>query len=378
MITRVFEITQIDDKAKEELREAAKALRNGGLVAFPTETVYGLGADALNPEAVRSIYLAKGRPSDNPIIVHIADLSALESLVPAISPEVKILAERFWPGPLTMVLPKLPQVPHVTTGGLPTVAVRMPDNPIALELIRQCGCPIAAPSANISGRPSPTKGDHVVQDLMGKADIIIKSHDCKVGIESTVLDLTGPVPTILRPGILTPEQLGQALGKEVIIDPGVMAQSTIDPRPDSGSSMAAQIDDNGNVSGNSNTNSNNSISNNGNNNNLNTPPKSPGMKYTHYAPKAEMVILRGARADVEREMEKIREEKERAGRKVGVLLFEEKDFEKAAHDFFAILRDLDDRNVDLILAGALNDKDSIGLAVMNRMLKAAGYKVIDV
>ena len=150
----------------------------------------------------------------------------------------------------------------------------------------------------------PHKGRSWVQDLMGKADIIIKSHDCKVGIESTVLDLTGPVPTILRPGILTPEQLGQALGKEVIIDPGVMAQSTIDPRPDSGSSMAAQIDDNGNVSGNSNTNSNNSISNNGNNNNLNTPPKSPGMKYTHYAPKAEMVILRGARADVERKWKK--------------------------------------------------------------------------
>lgn len=367
MNTRVFEITEIDDRAKEELKEAAKVLRNGGLVAFPTETVYGLGADALNPDAVQAIYLAKGRPSDNPIIVHIADLSTLEMLVPAISTDVKILAERFWPGPLTMVLQKVPQVPDVTTGGLPTVAVRMPDNSIALELIRQCGCPIAAPSANISGRPSPTRGDHVVQDLMGKADIIIKSFDCRVGIESTVLDLTGPVPTVLRPGILTPEQLGQALGKEVVIDPGVLAQSKVDPGPDS------RINNDSCINRNSNSNSNSN-----NNNDDGAPPKSPGMKYTHYAPKAEMVILRGARADVEREMEKIRAEREQAGGKVGVVLFGEKAFERAAHDFFAMLRDLDDQGVDLILAGALNDEDSIGLAVMNRMLKAAGYKVIDI
>lgn len=350
--TKVFEITDMDNKAKEELREAAKVLRDGGLVAFPTETVYGLGANALNPDAVRAIFLAKGRPSDNPLIVHIAELSTLEVLIPAIPAEAKMLAEKFWPGPLTMVLEKLPQVPDVTTGGLPTVAIRMPDNPIALELIRQCGCPVAAPSANISGRPSPTKGEHVVQDLMGKADIIIKSCDCKVGIESTVLDLTGPVPTILRPGILTPEQLGQTLGKDVVIHPGILDQSTTHAGPNSGTTAGTDT-------------------------HL-IPPKSPGMKYTHYAPKAEMVILRGAREDVEREIERIRTEREQAGSKVGLLLFEEKDFEKAAHDFFAMLRDLDDQNVDLILAGALNEKDSIGLAVMNRMLKASGYKVIDV
>ncbi len=345
MKTKVVEIMEIDHKAEEELKEAAGVLQKGGLVAFPTETVYGLGADALNGDAVKKIYLAKGRPSDNPIIAHIADVSILESLTPAKLQDVEILAENFWPGPLTVVLPKRPQVPDATTGGLSTVAVRMPDNPIALELIRQSGRPIAAPSANISGRPSPTKGDHVVQDLMGRVDVIIKSGDCRVGIESTVLDMTGPVPVILRPGILTPEQLSGVLQKEVVFDPGILSRFENEQGPDGGEPPG---------------------------------PKSPGMKYTHYAPKAEMLILRGEPAEVKREIERLRSEKEQAGVRVGTVLFEDKAFEKAAHDFFSMLRELDDQGVDLILAGALNDRDSLGLAVMNRMLKAAGHKVIDV
>ena len=341
--TKIFNTVDLSTpEAKEGLTFAAGVLRAGGLAAFPTETVYGLGADALNGEAVASIYAAKGRPSDNPLICHIGDVSDMKKLAVSVPEDAILLAEKFWPGPLTMVLPKLPEVPDVTTGGLSTVAIRMPDDPVALELIRQAGCPVAAPSANLSGCPSPTKGEHVVRDLSGRVDAILIGRDCRVGIESTVLDLTGGVPAVLRPGILTPQDIEAVLGKEVIYDPAIL------PPP------AGQTPDG------------------------NLVPRAPGMKYTHYAPKAEMVILEGPHDKVEKEIGKQKAAAEAEGRKVGVLLFGEEAFSEAAHDFFAKLRDMDDEGVDLILAGALSYGDGVGFAVMNRMLKSAGYHVISV
>ncbi len=345
MITKIFKINDKDEFAGDEIKEAADILKNGGLVAFPTETVYGLGADALNSEAVKKIYLAKGRPSDNPIIVHISDMGSLDMLTPEKSRDIEILASRFWPGPLTLVLPKKPQVPHITTGGLDTVAVRMPDNLVALWLIRESGCVIAAPSANISGHPSPTSGAHVIHDLSGRVDAIIVGEDCKVGIESTVLDMTDNTPVILRPGVITPDQLSEALGKDVVFDPAVLEQS------DYKCIHPAEAD---------------------------FAPRSPGMKYTHYAPRAEMLILEGTPDDVGREMHRIKREREESGNKVGLIELGGKSYEEAARDFFASLRRLDEERVDLILAGALSSKDPIGLALMNRMLKAAGYKVLHV
>lgn len=358
MDTKIYSIYELNEKTLSEIDEAAAIIRNGGLVAFPTETVYGLGANALNPEAVASIYRAKGRPSDNPLIVHVAGADDCRELTPLLSPAVTRLIDRFWPGPLTLVVPKTNKVPDITTGDLKTVAIRMPDNPVALELIRRSGCPIAAPSANISGRPSPTRGEHVVHDMDGRIDAIIKSSDCRVGIESTVLDMTGDVPAILRPGILTPEEIGAVLGVKVIFDPAIIPNR--EQIKASGSDKAADIQ--------------------------NTPampdeiliPKAPGMKYTHYAPKAEMIIVRGAFDKVLDKIDAIKTQQEAESRKVGVVMFREDAFIEAAHDFFAELRVQDDKGVDLILAGALDDNNSVGFAVMNRMLKSAGYNIIDV
>ena len=204
------EANEIVDKALGKIDEAAQIILDGGLVAFPTETVYGLGANALDPEAVAKIFSAKGRPSDNPLIVHIARASNIG--IDSSTDTRNRTHYRYWPGPLTIVLPKKASVPDITTGGLNTVAIRMPDNPIALELIKRAGCPIAAPSANISGRPSPTKGEHVVKDMDGKIDAILIGDDCRIGIESTVLDLTGDIPTILRPGFITPEDIEAVIG----------------------------------------------------------------------------------------------------------------------------------------------------------------------
>jgi L-threonylcarbamoyladenylate synthase len=351
MHTKIFEINELNQEALAQISEAAAILRRGGLVAFPTETVYGLGADALSAEAVAGIYRAKGRPSDNPLIVHVSSVSQCEALSPLQSSTFYKLTERFWPGPLTLVLPKSNQVPDITTGGLSTIALRMPDDPVALELIGQAGCPVAAPSANLSGRPSPTKGEHVVQDMDGRVDVIIKSGDCRVGIESTVLDLTEEIPTILRPGILTVEDLEAVIGTKVILDPAIL----LDHAGLREESIEGSTDDN-----------------------LAYSPKAPGMKYTHYAPKAEMLILRGPKERVQSAMETIKLERSRLGQKVGIAVFQEKSLVESAHDFFANLRELDGQSVDLILAVALNEKDSIGFAVMNRMLKAASYNVIDV
>ncbi len=331
MNTKIFEST------KENIEAAALIIREGGLVAFPTETVYGLGADALNPEAVARIYEAKGRPSDNPMIVHISRASEIGQLTPFITQDMIKLIDHFWPGPLTLVVKKKDNVPLRTTGGLETVAVRMPDHPVALELIRLSGVPIAAPSANLSGKPSPTKADHVKDDLMGKVDAILMGSDCRVGIESTVLDLTGEMPMILRPGIITADNIEAVLEKPVHLDPSLKGL----PEEE----LVA---------------------------------KSPGMKYKHYAPKAQMLVVEGSRDKVKTEIERLRIANEKIGNKVGVILFEEKAFVEAAHNFFAQLRDLDAQDVDLILAGALSDTDGVGFAVMNRMFKSAGYNIVRV
>lgn len=332
--------TRILSTTENDIAEAAGIIQQGGLVAFPTETVYGLGADALNAEAVAKVYEAKGRPSDNPMIVHIARASDIGQLTPMLSEDIVNLIDNFWPGPLTMVLKKKAGVPDRTTGGLDTVAVRMPDSEAALELIREADCPIAAPSANISGRPSPTRAGDVIADMNGRIDAVIQGDDCRVGIESTVLDMTGDTPVILRPGIITAEDIEAVLKKEVKYDEALLK----DKQGEDGDIR----------------------------------PKAPGMKYKHYAPKADMVVIEGQRDKVKAEIERLKVLNERLGSKVGVILFEEKAFVEAAHDFFAKLRDLDNEEVDLILAGALSDFDGVGFAVMNRMLKSAGYNIIKV
>lgn len=341
MFTRIFGTTT------EEIKQAAKIIKEGGLVAFPTETVYGLGADALNSEAVGKVYAAKGRPSDNPMIVHISSKDDLSKLTPELTADMKKLMDAFWPGPLTMVVPAKDIIPKVTTGGLATVGIRMPSNPTAAELIRLSGVPIAAPSANLSGKPSPTSYKHAADDLDGRIDGIIAGGDCEAGIESTVVDMTEEIPSVLRPGIITAEQLSQALGKKVSIDPALFE------RPD--------IFNNGGL--------------------LETgadfKPKSPGMKYKHYAPKAEMIIYQGAPEKVKLAMTEEKVKRNSFGQKVEIIVFDDEHPEEAAHDFFARLRACDKAGVDVILAAALRE-DGIGFAVMNRMFKSAGYNIKEV
>jgi len=329
----------------EDIISAADIIKEGGLVAFPTETVYGLGADALNPDAVGKVYAAKGRPSDNPMIVHIAEKDELSKLTNRVTEDIKILEEIFWPGPLTIVVPALPIVPRVTTGGLDTVAVRMPSDEVARELIRQSECPIAAPSANLSGKPSPTTSKHVIDDLEGRIDAIIMGNNCQVGIESTVIDMTGDVPTILRPGLITKEMVEAALSKEVKFDPALLARPEIDEK----GNMKASSD---------------------------FKPKSPGMKYKHYAPKAEMIIFRGDKDKVADMMIEYRENALKSGQKVEVIIFDDEHPEEAAKMLFYRLRECDKLNVDLILAEALPE-EGVGFSVMNRMFKSAGYHIID-
>lgn len=359
---------RLDGSNDEHLREAGRIIADGGLVAFPTETVFGLGANALDEDAVARVYEAKGRPSDNPMIVHISRASDIGQLTRFLNPTIVNLIETFWPGPLTLVVKKREIVPYRTTGGLETVAVRMPDSPIARAIINYADVPIAAPSANISGRPSPTRTEDVIADLDGKVDAIVDGPDCRVGIESTVLDVTGEVPTVLRPGIITPEQIEAAIGKKVALHPSLLE------RPDGGGEDPHEAAESLTRYGEANPDEEDG-------------PKitsgdfvarSPGMKYKHYAPKADMLIIEGERGDVQKEIERLKALNEGLGNKVGVLLFEEQAFIEAAHDFFAKLRDLDREGVDLILAGALSDRNSVGFAVMNRMLKSAGYNIVKV
>ncbi len=332
--------TKILTTEKNDIETAARIIRRGGLVAFPTETVYGLGANALDEDAVAKVYEAKGRPGDNPMIVHISRASDIGQLTRMLSPEIVALIENFWPGPLTLVVKKKESVPDRTTGGLDTVAVRMPDSKAALELINFSGCPIAAPSANLSGSPSPTRADDVISDMDGRIDAVIIGEDCRVGIESTVVDMTGEVPVILRPGVITADNIEAAIGKKVVYDSALEAETS------EGDEDFA--------------------------------PKSPGMKYKHYAPKAQMIVVEGSHENVKAEIERLKGLNESLGNNVGVILFEEKAFIEAAHDFFANLRDLDKEGVDLILAGAMSETDGVGFAVMNRMFKSAGYNIVRV
>jgi len=329
--------TKIFTDTEGDIIDAARIIADGGLVAFPTETVYGLGADALNAEAVGKIYAAKGRPSDNPMIVHIAEESDLSKLTESVTPDMEALMDVFWPGPLTMIVKRRPEVPNVTTGGLDTVGVRMPANEIALKLIEKSGCPIAAPSANLSGKPSPTTWQHVVEDLEGRVDGIIQGDDCEFGIESTVVDMTGDVPMILRPGVITSRDIEAILRKLVLLDP------TLNKRPDE-------------IEG-------------------DFKPKAPGMKYKHYAPKANMTIYEGEDKEaVFAAINMDKAEREALGEKVVVINYDSEHPERAAKHFFAELRAADQHGADAILAAAIEEK-GIGFSVMNRMLKSAGYNI---
>ncbi len=333
---------------KSAIKTAAQIIKSGGLVAFPTETVYGLGANALDGAAAKKIYEAKGRPSDNPMIVHIADIKALALIAAEAPPAARKLADVFWPGPLTLVLKKKKVVPKETTGGLDTVAVRMPDHPVALALIREAGVPIAAPSANLSGKPSPTKAAHVIEDFSGKIDCIIDGGSSRIGLESTVLDLTSEIPTILRPGFVTPEDIKDVLGS-VGVHPGA---------------LGAVGEQNA---------------------------KSPGMKYRHYAPKAKMVLFEGAKDKV---LARIAQEAAaNKGKRLGVLLFdnvpeipkENKILVGAGASggvetqcrIYDALREFDARGAELILTQGIAP-EGFGLAVMNRLRRASGYNIVKV
>lgn len=349
METKVY---KIDRNAIDmvKIKEAADILQTGGLVAFPTETVYGLGADAMSPEASRKIYAAKGRPSDNPLIVHIAKWEDLSIIASDIPKRAKKLSDAFWPGPLTMILNKKEQVPKETTGGLDTVAVRMPKDEIALKLIVKSGCLIAAPSANTSGRPSPTLAEHVLQDLNGRIPLILDGGEVGIGIESTIVDLTEEIPVILRPGRITKEMLEQVIG-EVGIDPGLLSEDS------------------------------------------KVKPKAPGMKYRHYAPKANLVLVEGEEESVIAKINALTRELQKQEKKVGIIGTDEtvshyvgdvvisigarEDEEAIARHLYRILRDFDELGVEMIYSESFSSQ-GIGQAIMNRLLKAAAHQVLEV
>lgn len=331
---------------------AAQVLRKGGLVAFPTETVYGLGANALDARAVQAIFTAKGRPADNPLIVHVAGVRQVRSLVRVFPQEARQLAREFWPGPLTLILPRKKVVPDVVTAGLETVAVRIPCHPVALALLKKAAIPVAAPSANRSGRPSPTTGLHVLKDLAGRVDVVLDGGQCAVGVESTVLDLTTVPPLILRPGGVTREQLEKVLGT-VEIDPAQKSASA----PDA--------------------------------------PRSPGMKYTHYTPKAQVYLAEGSLEEMVAVINSAARQWHDMGKTVAVLATGEterhyrgkeyiqhveilgtrQDLSTIAGSLFHALRSCDRYHADIILAETFPDT-GLGAAIMNRLSKAAGYKVI--
>lgn len=344
-------------KLKSLLKQPSDCLRAGGLVAFPTETVYGLGADALNPSAAGRIYTAKGRPSDNPLIVHIAKAEDMENLAYT-NNLAHILAQAFWPGPLTVILPKKQIVPDETTGGLDTVAIRMPAHPAALELIRQSGVYVAAPSANVSGRPSPTKASHVVEDMDGRIEYIVDGGPVGIGIESTIIDLSVKTPVILRPGFITKKMLEEMIG-EVKLDAAL-------EKPMDGIS-----------------------------------PKAPGMKYTHYAPRGELTLVETERMDfddlsrqaVTDKICALAKEKRQKGCLVGIMAAEEtlgcyegkadilvcvgdrKEKNTIAAGLYAALREFDAAGADYIYAESFRG-EGLSYAIMNRLLKASGQRVI--
>ncbi|EEL85150.1 threonylcarbamoyl-AMP synthase [Bacillus cereus] len=344
MHTNMWVVDNVVERKKyyPQLKEAARLLRENEAVAFPTETVYGLGANAMDDEAIAKIFAAKGRPSDNPLIVHIGTKSQLDGIVREIPPVAEKLMEHFWPGPLTIILPRKEGISERVTAGLNTVGVRMPDHPVALALIEEANVPVAAPSANRSGRPSPTLASHVYEDLNGKIAGIVDGGATGVGVESTVIDCTSEVPTILRPGGITKEQLEAVIGN-VSLDPALKDEKE--------------------------------------------KPKSPGMKYTHYAPKAPLSIVEGSREFIQR----IVDEKKKEGFKVGVLTTEEyqhvysadvvlscgmrNDLASVATKLYDVLRTFDASEVDVIFSESFPN-EGIGNAIMNRLTKAAGHHII--
>lgn len=342
-------ISKIDsnDIDKNELKKHSELLKNGETVIFPTETVYGLGANALDENAVKKIYEAKGRPSDNPLIVHIHNKDLIYDLSKDIDDKAKKVIDKFWPGPLTVILKKNDKVPKTTTGGLDTVAIRMPKNDIALELLRECNLPIAAPSANISGKPSPTNGKHVVDSMNGRVAGIIIGDDCDYGLESTVVDFTEEIPMILRPGSITKKDLENVIGK-VEIDPSLL------------------------------------------NHEDNKKAKAPGMKYKHYSPDAEVFIVSGKNDDVIEKINSLIDENDKNGLKSGVICLEKnkkkykgkvislgENFKEVGRNLFNSLITMDNEKINVVYSEEFLD-DEVGMAIMNRLLKSSGYKVIRV
>ena len=344
MKTRILKINLKNPQTRQIL-QAARIIKSGKLVAFPTETVYGLGANALDKNAVKKIFEAKGRPSDNPLIIHISDIADLGMLADDIPGIAYELAERFWPGPLTLVLKKSKIVPKIATGGLDTVAVRMPKNKIALSLIREAGVPIAAPSANVAGKPSPTLAQHVSDDLSGRISMIIDGGRTKIGIESTVLDLSRKTPMLLRPGGVTVEQLQKIIGK-IAIHPIVKGKKT------------------------------------------KSIHRSPGMKYRHYSPNAKIILIEGAKNKVNSKILQLLDSYKKQGSRVGILAVEKlkhksdmtrfvgKNPDTIAANLFRAFREFDENKIDIVLAQGISHR-GLGLGIMNRLGKAA-YKRVKV
>lgn len=338
------EVVKINSTEKiEDINKAGEILRNGGLVAIPTETVYGLGANAFDEEAVKSVFVAKGRPSDNPLIVHISEFEEIYTLVESVPESAKKLAEKYWPGPMTIILKKSDKIPSVVSGGLDTVAIRLPSHEIARAIIKASGVPIAAPSANLSGSPSPTNAKCVFDDMNGRIPMIVDGGECEVGVESTVLTLIGDKPRLLRPGGITPEQLREILG-EIEIDNAVLHE----------------IEQGAKVS-------------------------SPGMKYKHYAPKTKVIIVKGNQKEY---FEFLKNQ----GKNAGGLCFEEDaqfmpckfitygkcdNSLSQSNRLFNALREADKLGVDVVYARYPNE-NGVGLAVLNRLLRSAAFEVIEV
>lgn len=333
------------------IAEAGEAIKAGKLVVFPTETVYGLGANACDGDAVEKIFAAKGRPQDNPLIAHIADFENISEIALEVPQAARKLAEKFWPGPMTLIMKKKSVISDITSAGLESIGIRMPSNAIARELIKASGVPIAAPSANISGRPSPTDIERCVEDMNGKADYIIGGEQCTFGLESTVIDCTTNPICILRPGAITLEMIKE-VDSNAYIDPAIMKKPEKDLKP-----------------------------------------KAPGMKYKHYAPKADVKIIEG---DLQKTIEKINEMVQNYisdGKIVGVMATDEtmkfynnvkvislgsrKDMYSIGKNLFETLRSFDDNNVDIIISEAFQEK-GFGVAIMNRLNKSAGFDIIRV
>lgn len=346
----IYAVIKGDNADEEQIRQAGDILKAGGLVAFPTETVYGLGGDALNPDSSKKIYAAKGRPSDNPLIVHICRWEDIYRIAEPVTEEAKRLAEAFWPGPLTMILQKKDTVPKETTGGLDTVAIRFPSHPVARRLIEAAGGFVAAPSANASGRPSPTMAEYVAEDMNGRIDMILDGGAVGIGLESTIVDVSGPEPIILRPGYVTQEMLEKVLG-EVELDQTILDGTT------------AQR------------------------------PKAPGMKYRHYAPKGELSIVEGSAEAVVEHINGLCARAAAEGKKTGVIATDEtfsrytadsvksvgsrEDEEAIAYSLYRILREFDDEEVEVMYTESFSSY-GMGQAIMNRLLKAAGHRIITV